>query len=252
MNISGLGSGSYNYSLQTRSVSQTDQSEMAKKMASRMMEEMDNDGDGSLSADEIGVEQSVLSQADSDGDSKLSDSELIALMGQMAPPPPPSGGGMGMSQAGQEGGAGQAPPDASELFSQLDTDGDGSISQEEFLAGRPDDVSEEQAAQMWSRLDSSGAGSLSQEDFVSAMEQQGPPPGPPPGAGGQGMAQASGSSSLAESLTGTNSDSGNSLSELLASLLANYGLSRYQESQNSGLSGLLSNSQSGGSISLTA
>ncbi|MBI5523499.1 MAG: EF-hand domain-containing protein [Desulfarculus sp.] len=251
MNISGLGSSSYSYSLQTRSVSQTGQSEMAKKMAGRMMEEMDSDGDGSLSADEIGVEQSVLSQADSDGDSKLSDSELIALMGQMAPPPPPPGG-MGMSQAGQEGGAGQAPPDASELFSQLDTDGDGSISQEEFLAGRPDDVSEEQAAQMWSRLDSSGAGSLSQEDFVSAMEAQGPPPGPPPGAGGQGMAQASGSSTLAESLTGTTSDSGNSLSELLASLLANYGLSRYQESQNSGLAGLLSGSQSGGSISLTA
>lgn len=251
MNISGLGSDSYSYALQTRSASQMDQSEMAKKMASRMLEEMDSDGDGSLSASEIGVEQGVLSQADSDGDSKLSDSELISLMSQMGPPPRPEGG-MGMSQNGQEGAAGQAPPDPGELFSQLDTDGDGSISQAEFLAGRPDDVSEEQATQMWSRLDSSGVGSLSQEEFLSAMEKQGPPPGPPPGAGGQGTAQVSGSSTLAQSLTGTTSDSGNSLSELLASLLANYGLSRYQESQNAGLAGLLSNSRSGGSISLTA
>lgn len=251
MQISGLGGSSHSYALQTRSVSQADHSEMAKKMASRMIEEMDSDGDGSLSAEEVGVEQSLLSQADSDGDSKLSDSELIALMGQMGPPPTLQGN-MGMNQAGPGGGGGQAPPDAGELFSKLDSDGDGVVSQAEFLAGRPDDVSEDQATQMWSRLDSSGAGSLSQEEFVSAMESQGPPPGPPPG-GGQGMAQASGTSNLGEGLTGAGSgNAGTSLSELLASLLAKYGLSRYQESQTSGLAGLLVAGQSGGSISLTA
>lgn len=240
MNVSGIGGGGYGYATQTRPVSPPDHSEMA----GRMLQEMDADGDGSLGASEISVDQDLLAQADGDGDGKLSEAELIGLMSAMGPPPRMDGE-MGMSQGGQGvGGQGQAPPDAGELFSSLDTDGDGVISQAEFLAGRPEEVSEEQAAAMWSRLDSEGAGSLSQEEFVSAMESQGPPPGPPPG--GQAGAATSGSDSTASS----EQASVPSLNELLASLLANYGLAQYQQSSSGGLAAALSGGLTG--VNLTA
>lgn len=245
MSVSAIGSGGggYSYAVQSRPTSPPDPSEMA----GRMIQEMDADGDGALSAGEISVDQDQLSKADSDGDGKLSEAELISLMNTIGPPPRMDGG-QGMAQGDQGmGGAGQAPPDADEMFSQLDTDGDGVISQAEFLAGRPEDVSEDQAAQMWSRLDSSGAGSLSQEEFVSAMESMGPPPGPPPGGG-------AGNSASAGTTTGSASETTvPSLNELLASLLANYGLSQYQQSINSGLSGgYYSGSILGGGVNLTA
>ncbi|MFH1059128.1 MAG: EF-hand domain-containing protein [Pseudomonadota bacterium] len=222
-------------------------------MAGRMLQEMDADGDGSLGASEISVDQEVLTQADSDGDGKLSEAELIGLMNSMGPPPM-DGQGMsgGQSLAGGQGtgGPGGAPPDASELFSSLDTDGDGVISQAEFLAGRPEEMSEDQAAEMWSRLDSEGVGSLSQEEFVTAMESQGPPPGPPPGGGAGASASStdSGATSTDEAATVP------SLNELLASLLANYGLTQYQQSQNGSLAASLSAglTQSGASVNLTA
>jgi Ca2+-binding EF-hand superfamily protein len=241
MNISGLGGGSYSYSLQTRSASSTDQTDMAQKMASRMIQEMDNDGDGALSAEEIGVDQSLLGQTDSDSDGKLSDSELISLMNTMGPPPM---GAAGMSQGSAAGGA---PPDSGEMFSTLDSDGDGVVSQEEFLAGRPDDVSEEQAQEMWSRLDSEGAGSLDQSQFEEAMAAMGPPPGGP-GAGNAASNSANASSATASATASQ------SLSDMLATLLENYGKARYQQTMSSTLAGLLGGSQDtdASGISVTA
>lgn len=245
MSVSAIGGGGgYSYATQMRSTSPPDPSEMA----GRMVQEMDSDGDGLLSTSEINVDQAALTSADSDGDGKLSEAELIGMMNSMGPPP--MAGGQGMAGGRGAGGSGGAPPDASEMFSSLDTDGDGVISQAEFLAGRPEDVSEDQAAEMWSRLDSEGSGSLSEEEFVTAMETQGPPPGPPPGGG------AGGSASYTDSGTTSSDEAATvpSLNELLASLLANYGLAQYQQSQSSNLAAALSAglTQSGSSVNLTA
>ena len=246
MNISGLSGGGNGYSLQTRSVNQSDQAEMAKKLASAMLEDLDSSGDGSLTSREIGVEQSLLTRADTDGDGKLSESELIGLMNQAGPPPPPDGA-MGAAGNSAAAGAGQGPGD---MFSQLDANGDGALSEEEFLAGRPEDVSEYQAKQMWGRLDGAGGGSLSESDFQSAMASQGPPPGPPPG-GGPGSQGTSADPTAATEASGASSQD---LASLLASLLSNYGLSRYRQSMDGSLMGLLGGGQEQGSsgISLTA
>ena len=58
------------------------------------------------------------------------------------------------------------PPSADDdqfasLLSDLDTDGDGLVTLDEFMAGKPDDVTESQASQLFSLLDTSGTGSLS-------------------------------------------------------------------------------------------
>lgn len=80
------------------------------------------------------------------------------------------------------------------ILKKIDTNGDGSVSKEEFISGRPKEVSEDQANEMWSKLDSSGKGSLTGSEFLAAMASQGPPPGPPPGESGeQGNSEASSS-----------------------------------------------------------
>ncbi|MWK56574.1 hypothetical protein GO594_11360 [Pseudomonas otitidis] len=91
--------------------------------------ELDTDGNGSISQDELtsalgknsDVDSSELFAAlDSDGDGSLSVEESAAL----APPPPPPPGGMG--------GPRSAGGDSEELFGQQDADGNGSVSQDEL------------------------------------------------------------------------------------------------------------------------
>ncbi|ANL31399.1 hypothetical protein AMC90_PD00374 (plasmid) [Rhizobium phaseoli] len=53
------------------------------------------------------------------------------------------------------------------MLSDLETDGDGLVSLEEFTAGKPDDVTESQASQLFALLDSSGTGSLSVQSAAS-------------------------------------------------------------------------------------
>lgn len=94
------------------------------------------------------------------------------------------------ASGGQGGHHGHHGPDATEMFSKLDTDGDGSVTKDEFLAGKPDNVSDEQAESLWSKISGDNGDSLTQEQFVSGMQSAeqsrhagrgGPPPGPPPG-----------------------------------------------------------------------
>ncbi len=64
--------------------------------------------------------------------------------------------------------------DAQQLFDDLDTDGDGSLTKDEFLAGKPDDVSDEMAENLWSLMAGSDAESVSEDDYLTAMS---PPAG---------------------------------------------------------------------------
>lgn len=55
---------------------------------------------------------------------------------------------------------------AAKLYNNLDTDGDGTVSQAEFVAARPDDVTEEMATQLYSSLDTDSSGTLSESEFA--------------------------------------------------------------------------------------
>ena len=85
-----------------------------------------------------------------------------------------------------KGGPGGPPPSggaasSEEVYDALDTNKDGVVSQEEFLAAKPDDVSTEDATALFKSLDTENTGSITQDqlsEFLQASQQQ-RPMGPP-------------------------------------------------------------------------
>jgi hypothetical protein len=56
-----------------------------------------------------------------------------------------------------------------EMYSNMDTDSDGLVSESEFLASRPSDVTAEMAANLYSSIDTDSSGSLTESEFETAM-----------------------------------------------------------------------------------
>jgi len=145
---------------------------------SSLLSTLDSDGDGMVTEaefvaarpDDVSEEQatSLFASFDSEDAGTLSVDALSEAMaqgpGQAPPGPPPP------SDTGDD--------TLSSLFSTLDSDGDGVVSQEEFLAARPDDVSEDQASALFESLDTEGTGSLSEDQFVAGLRANFPPPPP--------------------------------------------------------------------------
>jgi Ca2+-binding EF-hand superfamily protein len=143
----------------------TDQSVSADDLFSRM----DADGDGQISQQEA---TDTASQLLEDLRSQLMQSGRGAMGGM---PPPPMGGGQGGM-------------DEEEMFSSIDTDGDGSISKTElsvFFESAPAGNGQSPSVDdIFSRDDGDSDGLISKDEFLSAMEarkseRQGPPPPPP-------------------------------------------------------------------------
>lgn len=102
---------------------------------------------------------------------------------------------------------GSSPPSTSDMFSKMDSNSDGKVTKDEFVAARPDDISEEQASSLFDSIDSEGTGSITEEQFANSMQKHGAPPAPPP------SDTASGSDNNA------NSNNGNNMNELLMKLV---------------------------------
>lgn len=79
--------------------------------------------------------------------------------------------------------AGQTEPDAEDMFARLDTDSDGLVTRDEFLAGKPDEVSDAQAAALWDSIAGADTESLTETAFAEGLAASGGPGGPG-GAGG--------------------------------------------------------------------
>lgn len=188
-------------------------------MQTRMFAKVDTDSSGSVNADELqtmldkvsehtGVSfqksaQELLTAMDGNSDGALSSDELAQGMQSIMPPPPST---MDFAQA-RNG----ATDGSDDLFSKVDTDGDGSVSQSEmsdFVAkmGKNSDTSSSE--DKFSKLDTDGNGSLSQAEFEAGRPQGSPsqaqgaggpqgagPMGPPPGAGGAEKSDSASSTS---------------------------------------------------------
>lgn len=111
------------------------------------------------------------------------------------------------------------PPDPEQMFAKLDTDGDGNLSKEEFLAGKPDNVSKDQAEKLWSEIAGENSDSIGKDAFVSAMANL-------PGGPKTASAGGNGSDDQSYDPLDTNKDGVVSLQELMA---ANSGLSSASE-----------------------
>ncbi|MFT4180287.1 MAG: EF-hand domain-containing protein [Rhizobium sp.] len=142
---------------------------------------MDTDGDGSISeAEFVAARPSDVSEDqatalfksfDTSNSGSLTQEQLANAMQQPnGPPPPPPADDSTDSTSDDD--------QTSSLFSDMDTDGDGSISQAEFIAARPSDVSEEQATTLFNSLDTTGSGSLTESQLEDGLKSQQPPPLP--------------------------------------------------------------------------
>ena len=74
--------------------------------------------------------------------------------------------------------------DPSELFSSLDSNDDGTLTRDEFVAGRPQDVSADQAGTLFDQLAGDNTDGLSEDQFASALQAHRPAGGPGKGGGG--------------------------------------------------------------------
>ena len=130
------------------------------ELADKLIKDLDKDGDGAVSADEIkgaltqagGDTQNVdkiFASLDKDGDGKLGKDELTDALAQR---PPHHHGGMGEAALGA-----------------LDTNQDGKLDQDEIVAGLGADASSDVASKI-GQFDSDGDGSLSFAEIMKALQ----------------------------------------------------------------------------------
>lgn len=201
----------------------------------KMFAKVDSDSNGGVDAKELdsmlshisektgvslGNSEELLGKMDGDGDGSLSSSELEEGMKSLMPPPPST-----MEFAQARGGF----ETKNDLFSKIDTSGDGALDEDEVQA-----LSDKMKADTgkdigpdFAELDADGDGSLTQAEFDAGRPSGpggagGPPAagGPPPAGGPGGVAGAtSGSDSANLDPLDTNEDGTVSQMERLAGTL---------------------------------
>jgi len=209
--ISGIGSTSYASYLQPMPKSGPDPKEMFSTL--------DADSSGGLSETELSVwaeEMSAMSGTsidtgsysdyDTDQDGELSETEMQSFVESLGPPRSQ----MPLGASGED-----------DLFSALDMDQSGTVTQAELDEWAANMAEETGTAIDVSEVDTDGSGEISSEEFSSFMEASGSGNAPPPPPGGAGGAEADESETTASSILSqydTDGDGVLSSSELQAML----------------------------------
>lgn len=138
---------------------------------------LDKNHDGVVDAQELQeaaqsglLSASVLGDEDSDDSSDQSPTgafsgNLASMLLQMQQA---SASGQTGTDTLSDDSSDQSPMD--QLFTSLDTNKDGKVSSDEFVAGRPKDMSESDAANLFKSLDSQSSGSLDKDQFAEGLD----------------------------------------------------------------------------------
>ncbi|SSC68116.1 EF-hand domain-containing protein [Ciceribacter selenitireducens] len=146
---------------------------------STSLSSLDTNGDGIVSAEELAAAEKASGRQRTQDPTVENENAASGVSSQVA------GGVMAMLLASSGGQADAQADDrqsAADLFAHIDADGDGKVTEAEFISARPEDMSEDDAMALFAKLDGEGTGSLTQDQFVTAMEKlrpEGPPPPPP-------------------------------------------------------------------------
>lgn len=219
------------------------------QMQAKMFAKVDTDSNGSVNPSELGTmldtigqktgatfddAAKVLTAMDSNADGSLSSDELGEGMKNLMPPPPPPST-MDFAQARSSNASASTGSANDDLFSKVDSDGSGGVSNDELQAlfdkmasdGGVSKTSDSTASDLFNQLDTDGDGALTQTEFDAGRPQgpkgsqgmQGAGGMPPPPGGGGGPAGAGGSSASSSTTydpLDTNQDGTVSLAERLA------------------------------------
>ncbi|NTU77024.1 MAG: hypothetical protein HGA90_04335 [Alphaproteobacteria bacterium] len=177
------------------SISSLSNSSSYINLQKQLFSKLDTDSSGTLSKDEfVAGRPSDVSESKADALFSSLDSSQSGYLTetQLENMHPPSGQGGGFGGAtldastlsallqGQDSSSSSSQGGLDDMISAMDTDGDGTITKEEFVAARPSDASETQASSLFDSFDTESAGSLSTTDLKTAMAENAPPGGPPP------------------------------------------------------------------------
>lgn len=136
-----------------------------QELPAKLFDALDSSGSGSMSLADLST---AFQQMSSIMQATMVQTQESAASGQ--------GGG---NVLGLGLGRGHGAPDPAQMFAALDANGDSSLTQQEFLAGKPDEVSTEQAKAMWSDIAGDNTDGLTRDQFVEAMTNSGPSRTPP-------------------------------------------------------------------------
>lgn len=168
MEIGTATSGTNGFDAMRAALGSQNADERDSRLASRIMSSKDTDKSGGLSASELGVSQSNLTEFDTDGDGVVSQAELEAglkarrekmqaqMQNQMM-----QNGQLGMLQASiGQGLDKQDAKMAQSIFAQKDADKSGGLSASELGV----------SAEQLKKVDTNGDGQVSQEELTAALK----------------------------------------------------------------------------------
>jgi Ca2+-binding EF-hand superfamily protein len=173
---------------------------VSESQATKLYSSIDTSGSGAVTEDQF--DQTMGSGHKPKGIEALVTADAMAVLMLMSQ----QGGQTFASDVDGTDGA----PSAADIYAGMDTDGDGSVTQAEFLAARPDDMSEDDAKTLYDSIDTQATGSITEAQFSDAMQKQAPAAG-----GGAGSSGDSSSDDVYDVLD-TNKDGVVSEDEYLA------------------------------------
>lgn len=150
-------------------------SSVGSSMTAASYSPLDKNQDGIVDAQELQeaaqsglLSASVLSDEDNGSSDPSATDVFSGNLASMLLQMQQTGASQSSTASSTGGSSRQSPMD--QLFASLDTNKDGKVSADEFVAGRPKDMSESDAQNLFKSIDTQGSGSLSKEQFAEGLD----------------------------------------------------------------------------------